>query len=146
MPKSKLDPLFAAIIAKLPASGATWEAKDRDAWLHMMTSAFNVVYGAETGAQANTAVTSSFNMQIAQMNGKRKPGRPPKAKAHAGHDYYIDKEGFAHADGGGRVSPEDVPDGELIFDYRGAKRDRDTIIWADGSTGARPGQSFCGPG
>ena len=49
-PKIDLDPLLAALIEKLPASGAEWPRAKRAAWLDNMARAFDTVYEGETTA------------------------------------------------------------------------------------------------
>lgn len=143
---SEADPLLKAIIGKLPAAGTGWPAEQREAWLHMVEIAFEVVYGP---AEVTKDMTASEAARVMDRSGD------PKAMlssflsptAHAGFDYYIDTQGHARdAIDDAPVSIAAVGD-EMIYDYRrGPARDRDTIIWADGSIGARPGMNFCGPG
>lgn len=129
-------PLLAATIGTLPPIGQAFTGRARADWLAMITMAFNVVYGPEDAmpAAAETA----------------KPALAPVPKAaHAGYDYFVDAEGYARIDGGTRVNPGDVPNGEEIYEYRrGTARSRDTIIWANDTQGLPEGASFtfAGPG
>ena len=41
------DPLIAALISKLPASGTPWPVADRVMWLNMISMAFQMAYGQE---------------------------------------------------------------------------------------------------
>lgn len=145
-------PLLAATIGTLPAIGQPFNATARANWIAMIGMAFNVVYGPEDAmpVQPTTAMPALAAVPA--------PQPPPTRPAHemSGCDYYIDAEGFALCDirregnkiiltPGRRVLPEEAMDTE-IYDYRGPRRDRDTIIWADESQGAQPGMNFCGPG
>lgn len=131
------DPLIAALVSKLPAQGP-FSAEQREAWLNMMRLAFDVAYGGENLHGGGLIAANGGGLATRMM-----PEKPP----HAGYDFYIDAEGHAHMDGGVPVNATDVPADEMVYDYRrGEKRDREAIIWADGSIGAAPGMAFCGPG
>ena len=40
----KLDPVIAALFAKLPTPGAVWPDNERKAWLAAMTAALSMLY------------------------------------------------------------------------------------------------------
>lgn len=151
------DPLLAALIGKLPETAKPWARADRVAWLKMMAQAFDVVYGLEGTIEVPKMVPDigTFSLEPGAINLiDRKTGKivQPTRQAHAGHDFYIAKDGTACRADGSPVAMSDIPADEMIFDYRpiaGGFRDRDGITWADGSQGIEgiaPGVSFCGPG
>lgn len=145
------DSLIAAVIAKLPAEGKPFPGEARGNWLRMMAMALDVAYGVAEDMPsflpprpmlAGAAVAAAID-----------PARAPRPRqAHAGHSFYIGKDGTACNADGEPVLASDVPGDEMIFDYRpisGDFRDLDTIVWADGQrgmNGVAPGISFCGPG
>jgi hypothetical protein len=145
---SELDPLLAAMIAKLPpVPRNSWPADHRAAWLQMMGMAFDVVYGPAVSFAESLSTLSVTNFALKhQTTGNGSVAAMPSPD-HAGFDYYVDQTGnVCDAIDGLGVTAEAVGD-EMIYDYRrGAARDRSTIIWADGSIGAQPGMNFCGPG
>jgi hypothetical protein len=120
--KPQLDPLLAALIARLPRSNRQWPTKDRAAWLGMMEMAFDVVYGGERGG----SMTDIPVIIHPKANGAE-PVKPADEPA-----FYIDREGYARMAGGERIDAHQV-DG-LLFDMRG-EGDLGAIVWADGSKG-----------
>ena len=121
MPKSKTDPLLAAVIAKLPPAGTEWPEDAQLAWLRMMAMAMGTVYGGDAVNQMGKAATVSLAPVL-----KRQP-------VGNGHSFMIDKQGYARRASGERVLPKDVTG--AIFDERGATSDMRSIVWADESTG-----------
>ena len=121
MPRHRMDPLLAAVIAKLPPAGTDWPQDAQLAWLRMMAMAFGTVYGGDA---------------VNQM-GKAGPPVPVSAARRLalgnGHLFMIDKQGYARRASGERVLPKDVTG--AIFDERGATSDMRDIVWADDSTG-----------
>lgn len=128
MPRPKSgDPLLNALIAKLPAPGTNWPAKDRQAWLGLMTQAFDIVYGVEGSVAVPAAVPAA--------NKPAKASAPPSEMD--GYKFYIAKDGTAWRYGGpkgkdARVMPDEVTD--AILDLRPVS-DLRTVVWADDSTG-----------
>lgn len=153
-PEAKVHPLLAAILAELPARGTVWPSDARADWLRMLETAIDVVYGRSDVARADVARAVSRKVDETFYGGQAGGSMtaPPANTAkpeHGGHDYYIDNYNCVRRDPGAELvlSAEDVPAGEVIYDYRrGSARDRDTIVWGDGSIGAGPGMEFCGPG
>lgn len=118
MPRSKRDPLIAAMIAKLP--DGEWPVDRQLAWLQLMAMAFGTVYGGDAAAQF----------------GGKQPAPAPKpalTPITPQFPFYIDPQGDARKLGGAPVKAADVK-GELV-DLRGQDGDLKTIRWADGSTG-----------
>lgn len=160
------DALLAAVISKLPPIGSGFTADGRTKWLRMMAMAFDVAYG-ETGvveipnflSAAADAQTGSdqANAGGADSAAASPPARPkPAPHAAAGFDFYIDSDGFARCDyervngtqvpsPKRQVNADEISDDEAIYDYR-SPRNKETIIWADNTMGARPGMTFGGPG
>lgn len=145
-------PLIVATVNTLPLAGAPFPAAQRKATLAMIEMAFNVIYGGELGGGMGDAVALATPAPKPQLEAV-KARRPHEQN---GCDYYVDEQGFARCDvrrDGPAVyqTPQrrvtaDEADGHEIYEYRGARRDRDTVIWADESQGALPGMNFCGPG
>jgi hypothetical protein len=157
-PSSPLgDPLFAAMIAKLPAPDKPWDVDRQLAWLNMMAMAFGTVYGGNAaerlackchdtqhGAPGQMPAPSPLPaapalavqpLQRFQRNGAANGAEPVSEAKPIPHAFYIDTEGYARRKGGERVLPADVP-GE-IADMRGETGDLGAVVWADGSQGAQ---------
>lgn len=141
------DDLLAALLRQLPVSGPF---PGRATWDQLWKLALDLKYGP-------TADVPAFLPQ--RPAGPPMPAAgaaPTRAKqAHAGHDFYIARDGTACNADGVPVLISDIPAEEMIFDYRpvnpmaGEFRDVDGIVWADGARGTAgiaPGCSFCGPG
>jgi len=140
-----VDPLFAAMIAKLPSSDKDWDVDKQVAWLNMMAMAFGTVYGgnaaerlackchdtlpASTPHQAS-AMPAAPVPKFQRANGEGQSVSEPKPISHA---FYIDKEGMARNKKGDRIMPGEVSD--FIVDLRGETGDLDAIVWADNSVG-----------
>jgi len=114
--KPQIDPLLAALIARLPRPGTNWPTKDRVAWLEMTERALDVVYPRDM-----TDIPDAHP----QHNGHAAPSEPV-------YPQYIDREGFVRRAGGVRINYPEV-DGRL-YDLRG-EGDLGSIKWADDSTG-----------
>jgi len=138
------DPLLSAVVDKLPPAGAAWPAGDRQAWLTMMSNAFDVVYGAATGGSMSAA--SSRPAPVARKPAKKKPAKaqrrpaPPRPLGPTGPAFFIDRQGIARRAGGDRIMPDDVMD--HIVDLRGEHGDLATITWADDSRGIPRGKQL----
>lgn len=140
------DSLLAALVEKLPAPGTSWSAEARQAWLNMMSGAFDVVYGAAAGGSMNSASPRSTVQHVAAP--RRRPAAKPKAKgkskskarpklAAPGPAFFIDRQHYARARGGERIMPNQV--GGYLVDLRGMNGDIAQIIWADDSVGIPKG-------
>jgi hypothetical protein len=136
------DPLLAALIGKLPASGSSWSIEQRTAWLKMMWMAFDVVYGA--GGEViempdfleRPAVTAAPRPALVPDKPKVKPdgvyaaanlGKPRVADQR----YLIDIDGVAFGPGG-QVDAKDIPSGEMVWDFRAGEQDLSNVVWASG--------------
>lgn len=160
-------PLLAAVIGQLPAVGEQFPDGARVAWVRLFVQTLDVAYGPGTAIAVKHAVDPTHDglrdvpvlpWRTAASGAVQATPAKPERRPHqaAGCDYYVDEQGFArcdhsNADGvavptpGRRVSAEEAAEKE-IYDYRGARRDRETVTWADDSMGAQPGMVFCGPG
>jgi hypothetical protein len=121
MPRTKSDPLLAALIKKLPAPGNEWPVDQQLAWLNLMAMALGAVYGGDAAAKLGKSDVRPVFIPP-----------QPKPKAPKG-GFYIDDEGLVKNGAGKRVLPKDVT-GE-IYDTRGLDADLRSITWADGTTG-----------
>ena len=84
--KPKIDPLLAALIEKLPASGAEWPRAKRAAWLDNMARAFDTVYEGGSVALPPAVVAAQSDPQIFDLN----KAYVEAASAPAGHITLID--------------------------------------------------------
>lgn len=125
MARTKSDPLIAALIAKLPASGESWPVDRQLAWLKMMAQAFAVVYGGD----AVTKLDQSTSQQEAVAP---RPPAPPKPKKPT-HAFVIDEQGLVKRGNGERVLPGEID--TVVHDLSNGQVDLRNIVWADGSTG-----------
>jgi hypothetical protein len=141
MIKARHDRLLLALIAKLPIEIAQWPRAERIAWLQMMAMAFNVVYGpcgeirvvpedasADDGGQSANAprpVPSGHH-----VTAQAAPPAPQR--------FYVDRDGFAMADGK-PVAMEDLPAGIILWDERVGIEcgDGAAILWRDIGTSRR---------
>lgn len=139
MIKAKHDRLLAAMIAKLPAEIAQWPRADRMAWLQMIAMAFDVVYGPCGGIRVVAARADDVD--------ERANAPPPVSAAHhvtaptappAPQRFYVDRDGFAMADGK-PVAMEDLPAGITLWDERVGIECGDVaaILWRDVGTSRR---------
>jgi hypothetical protein len=146
-----IDPLVAAIVAKLPETDGEFSRASREAWLRLMAGAFDLAYGVldePVTLPSFQAMRQAVQPAAASGSGENRP-RPivNNSKIH------IAADGAACNADGVPVLLTDVPDEEIIFDMRpisgGEFRDLANIVWADGqrgTAGLAPGVSFCGPG
>lgn len=130
--KQRRDRLLAALIAKLPAAGL-WDSRERIAWLRMMATAFDVAYGA--GAPIRITPMSA-------PDGNAAPGCAalPESSLPAGagaialppRRFYVDRDGFAMADGK-PIAAKDLPENATLWDERVGLEcgDLTTILWRD---------------
>lgn len=137
--KPRLDPLLAALIDKLPPSDFEWTVAAREAWLTMMRTAFEVVYGP-SGADAAVHRTKKMPNDLV-------PGAGPAtgamvSPAAAGMQprqcrYHIDPDGDAKRDDTW-IDASDIPPGTVVLDYRPQPVDPeiDLIMWR--TTGSKP--------
>lgn len=160
------DPLLAAVISKLPPVGTGFTAEARTKWLRMMAMAFDVTYGEDGVVEipnfiekdAAAAPAAGEPLAGSAAAPAAAPARPkPAPHVAAGFDYYIDPDGFARCDfertetgaqvpsPKRQVEPGEIGAEDVIYDYR-SPRNRDSIVWADNTMGARPGMTFGGPG
>jgi hypothetical protein len=144
------DPLIAAVVWKLPRAGEPFPPEARAAWLKMAAMAFDVAYGKVEDLPA--LLPLALERVAVPVAGGPAAEPKPIRQAHAGHDFYVALDGTACRADGTPAMIGDVPADEVIFDYRpvsGEFRDRDGIVWADGTRGTAGlagGCSFCGPG
>jgi hypothetical protein len=140
MAKAKHDRLLLALIAKLPIETAPWSRAERIAWLQMMAMAFNVVYGpcgeirvvpdahaGDGGQSADTPRQASAGNRVTAQTSPNAPQR-----------FYVDRDGFAMADGK-PVAMEDLPAGTILWDERVGIEcgDAAAILWRDVGTSRR---------
>lgn len=137
MATAKHDRLLAALIGRLPTPAGPWARDERIAWLRMMASAFEVVYGPcgsvsivpdGTGAAVNAADTDTAMAATADAN------RSAPATIRR---FHVDHDGFAMADGR-PIAMEELPAVATLWDERiGPERgDVAAILWRDvGTTG-----------
>ena len=122
MPRTKSDPLLAALIKKLPL-GNNWPVDQQLAWLKMMAMAFGTIYGGNV---------------LAMLEGKPAPFKPfvvgpyPEIVGPS-FPFYVDTDNYARRKGGDRVLAKDVKG--TLYDLRGEDGDLAAIIWADDTTG-----------
>ena len=161
MPRAKkpssplVDPLFAAMIAKLPSSDKAWDVDKQVAWLNMMAMAFGTVYGGNAAERlackchdkqpagamvVSPALQAQFPPAPAAPQKFHRNGAAngagdavPEAAKPMPHPFYIDKEGYARNKKGARVLPSDVTD--YIADTRGEGGMDQGVVWADDSQG-----------
>jgi hypothetical protein len=131
----RVDPLLGALIAKLPASGSSWSADRRTAWLKMVWMALDVVYDAGSGEIDMPNFLEGAPPAGAARPAARQPAKPdpPKPLGPAGPRFLIDLEGFARLNTGERIMPDQVHD--FLHDQRGDNGDLAAIVWADDSCG-----------
>jgi hypothetical protein len=117
--KSRHDRLLAALIAKLPVEKTQWMRDDRIAWMWMMALAFDVVYGPCGGI-------SIMAEEQAAANAKRDAGaaslpaaapNDPSPAGRAARRFYVDRDGFAMADGR-PITMDELPPNETLWDER----------------------------
>ncbi len=118
------DRLLDALIDKLPASGEAWPQPDRDAWLSLMRSAFDLVYGRDGQAPPKQ---TPVELPKIPLVGDDAPAAPVK-------DWHVDAGGVARSPDGEEAPLEGVPRNTGFLDLRPGSDGRlDTVIWADGT-------------
>ena len=118
------DALLEALIGKLPEPGTAWPQGDRDIWLGLMRSVFDLVYGRDGQAAPRPAVVEL----------PRLPLHDDAPAASLKGQWHIDAGGIAHSPDGEEAPLEGVPRGTVLVDLRPASDGRiDTVIWADGT-------------
>jgi hypothetical protein len=138
MTNAKHDRLLVALIAKLPTENRRWPRAERIAWLQMMAMAFNVVYGPcdeirvvpdETQADGGDE-TARTRHEVSAGNRATAPNAPQR--------FYVDRDGFAMADGK-PIAMEDLPAGTILWDERVGIECGDVaaILWRDVGTTRR---------
>jgi len=136
MTKVKHDRLLAALIAKLPIEIVQWSRADRIAWLRMMATAFDVVYGTCGGVRI-------VPEEARDGKADQTPTAPPHAPAEAAlpgapQRFYVDRDGFAMGDGR-PVAMDELPAGGTLWDERAGVECGDVaaILWRDVGTSRR---------
>ena len=161
----RLDPLIAAVVAKIPGADATRE--QRIAWLRMIAMAMDNVHGAvgapidipdflepkrdpipvSRGPAARAELEDRYAASVAAPSGKQvivppgmaplQPAAPPAVTGLTlvRTRFFIDRQGIARSDPGGQPANFADGRGEIWFDERGESGDLGAILWADGSTG-----------
>jgi hypothetical protein len=136
MTKAKHDRLLAALIAKLPTEIMQWPRADRVVWLQMMAMAFNVVYGPCGGIRVGPGDESARDGdESARVPHQVSAGHHVTAQAaprNAPQRFYVDRDGFAMADGK-PIAIEDLPAGTVLWDERVGIEcgDAGAILWRD---------------
>lgn len=136
MAKARLDGLLSALIAKLPAERTPWQRDERIAWLWMMALAFDVIYGPCGGisiAPEEKAARPANAATASGIGGSDLGEAPPGESAKR---FYVDRDGFAMADGR-PIGMEDLPPNAILWDERTGIEcgDVQAILWRDiGST------------
>jgi hypothetical protein len=138
MTKSRHDRLLAALIARLPAERTQWKRDDQIAWLWMMALAFDVVYGP-CGAISITPEKDTAAREFAGAAAEA-------ARAPVDHDwsvigsrrFYVDRDGFAMADGR-PIAMDELPSNIILWDERTGSECGDVaaILWRDVGTTRR---------
>lgn len=136
-PAIKRDPVIGALIAKIPADGASFTRAQRVNWLRMVAMAFDGAFGVEMPIAIDAAPVVTHSQEPIEMPNVLLPAAPPQPiSAPADPDeirYYVDKAGLARMEPGGkRIRPMDIPAGAELEDERDGDDSLDTIKWADG--------------
>jgi hypothetical protein len=119
------DRLLDALIDKLPASGEAWPQGDRDAWLSLMRSAFDLVYGRDGHPAPKPVVEELPKLPLIGDDAV-----PLAAKGK----WHIDAGGVARSPDGEEAPLEGIPRSMVLVDLRPeGDRRLDTVIWADGT-------------
>lgn len=146
------DPLFAAMLARLPPVGKAWDTDKQVKWVMMLAHGLQEVYGGDLAEklacgchEPQTAPVVQPSASVGQpaaapakfqrngaANGAAEPAPEPEAKPIP-YPFYIDLEGYARNKKGIRVLASDVSDS--IADMRGEDGFAQGVIWADDSQG-----------
>jgi hypothetical protein len=142
MTKAKHDRLLVALIAKLPTEATQWPRADRLVWLQMMAMAFNVVYGPSGGIRvvpedAGAGDGDESARVLHQVAAEYRVVAPAAPKSTP-QRFYVDRDGFAMADGK-PIAMEDLPAGTILWDERVGIEcgDASAILWRDIGTSRR---------
>lgn len=141
------DPLFAAMIAKLPPADKAWDVDKQVSWLNMMAMAFGTVYGGNAAEKLACKCHETLPQPLLfggpAGGGMGPPGQVPQKFARNGaaepeprtsiHPFYIDPDGYARNKKGVRVLKSDTHD--YIADMRGEDGDPNAVVWADETVG-----------
>lgn len=126
-----LDPLIAALIAKLPPEDQPFSEDEQVNWLKKMTMAMGLVYGGDAGARFVSAVSPAPNKPDVR---RAEPAPPAKPKERV-YAFIIDVDGVAKNGKTKKpIGPDEVTGGE-IYDLRGIDGDVAAIVWANGQMG-----------
>ena len=163
MTKARQDRLLAALIAKLPVGEGPWRREERVAWLRMMATAFDVVYGPcaqiaiapadarwEAAADACEDVPAAGSEDLTSFPGSTAASADdlaPRLVSREGalsrrqrpaRRFLVDQDGFAMGDGQ-PIAMEDLPEGVTLWDERTGLEcgDVTTILWRDIGTTRR---------
>jgi hypothetical protein len=142
MTKAKHDRLLSALIAKLPAETAQWPRAGRIAWLQMMATAFDVVYGpcGAIRVAADEAHHDGFGVndqrgdrgEIVPLHGLADHCATQPPAPSGAQRFYVDRDGFAMGDGR-PIAMEDLPANAVLWDERVGIEcgDAAAILWRD---------------
>lgn len=137
MTKPKHDRLLTALIAKLPPDTERWPRGDRIAWLRMMAMAFDVVYGPCGSVPISDVVAPDVGAADGFRDVPRSASPPGPAEPYeVPRRFYVDRDGFAMADGK-PLAMDELPPAAILWDERGGVEcgDLAAILWRDiGST------------
>ena len=115
-----VHPMIAAVLAELPARGASdFGVAQRASWLRLMASTFDVVYGPSAPIQITGGIAAGVRPVFVEGELTADPNvvRPQVSKDPPPR-FFIDRDGYARREPGNvRVVPEHVND--VIFDERG---------------------------
>ena len=141
MNKVRQDRLLAALIAKLPSGEALWRREERVAWLRMMATAFDVVYGpcapvaiAPADMREDTPAAVCEGLTLLPVFGEGALSRRQRPVRR----FIVDQDGFAMGDGQ-PIAMDDLPEGATLWDERTGLEcgDVTTILWRDIGTTRR---------
>ena len=129
------DPLLAALIGKLPPSGASWSVEQRTAWLKMMWMAFDVVYGEGGATEIPQFLGARADAAVPRREATRAPiADGPYAAANLGSSrrasdqrFLIDLDGIAFGPSG-QIDLADLPAGEMVWDFRPGEQDLGNVV------------------
>jgi len=142
MTKAKHDRLLVALIAKLPTEATRWPRAERVAWLQMLAMAFDVVYGPCGGIRVvpedAAAGDGDDSARVLHQASAGHRVTAPAAPKNTAQRFYVDRDGFAMADGK-PITIEDLPAGTVLWDERVGIEcgDVGAILWRDIGTSRR---------
>lgn len=110
-----------------------WSEEDQHNWLKMFAMGMQVVYGGRIAECISPLPVAGAVIIQPEVVGIPSAPLEPVTKPSK---YHIDASGYVrNTKTGQAVNVEDV-DTDEIFDMRGPKSNLETIIWANGETGA----------